>query len=367
MTDAAPIFEFKSPYLDEPLRFNNETDLFIWTQNEIKSWKIIKEIENTTKPGFTAEIYDRFTIPINIISKICAHTGNNKIEFDSDIKDVKSAIASGRYIPSASPDAKLILSQMQDNPHAALMNIFVKCGPWRIRYDSSPWIAAYSAASAVKSELDIKELDRIKGEQILAIQNATSQMAQQQFEWSHFRAQAEDEMAELVQAHCGEMAQIKKEYEEELRLRSASSYWKTKEKLHAKAAWMWFVAFCTAAVTVLLVLHYKAPNYLSSLPHNTAGDIGISGLAVVTLPALVVLWVLRHLSRLFVTHFHQREDARQRRVLVTTYLALHNKSAATDVERLLILQALFRPNATKDDDDSAAQSLLDNLAKAVSK
>lgn len=366
MADTVPMFEFTSPYLDEPLRFNSVQELQDWVKHEIDAWQPIRDLNRRIDSAWVNYVY---TAMITAISNIKNTEGMNEPKNIVIINQNITYIKDGKYIPSTSTEAMRCIDLAKSNPHAALMAIFNHISIQPEQNRSFPhWTAAYTAANAaVQAEMDTTELNRTKGKQLQAYEDYTAQMSYQKTGWNEFLSKTDAEMAELVQAHWNEMARIKNEYEEELRLRSASSYWKTKEEQHAFAARLWLGVFGGTAFTLLIALFGLAPIYLRSLPHNAAGDIGISGLAAVTLPALMILWVMRHLSRLFVTHFHQREDARQRRVLITTYLALHNKSAASDAERLLILQALFRPNATKDDDDFGAQSLIDSMAKALPK
>ena len=76
-------------------------------------------------------------------------------------------------------------------------------------------------------------------------------------------------------------------------------------------------------------------------------------LALVSIPALTALWGLKHIARLFVTNIERSADARLRETMTTTFLALTKGGAATvdRHERLLILEALFRPPAPAPSDD----------------
>lgn len=67
---------------------------------------------------------------------------------------------------------------------------------------------------------------------------------------------------------------------------------------------------------------------------------------------LLGAWIVRIFVRLFLSHIHLLQDARERAIMVQTYLALLRKDAVTEKERELILAVLFRPAATgivKDD------------------
>ena len=56
----------------------------------------------------------------------------------------------------------------------------------------------------------------------------------------------------------------------------------------------------------------------------------------------LILWVGRLLTRIYLSEQHLRHDAHEREVMTTTYLALTAEEAASDADRQIILNALFR-------------------------
>ena len=104
---------------------------------------------------------------------------------------------------------------------------------------------------------------------------------------------------------------------------------------------------------------------VDKLPKTEDGTIGLGAIVLITLPALAFFWFLRLISRIFVTNLHYMADAGLRSTMVTTFLALieDDKNPVESDERLLILQALFRP-AGESGDDAAPTNLLERLIKA---
>jgi hypothetical protein len=89
----------------------------------------------------------------------------------------------------------------------------------------------------------------------------------------------------------------------------------------------------------------------------------VGEIALVTVPALAAFWLLRAVSRLFVQQTQRMGDAFERNTMVKTYLALltepnHKVEAA---ERLVILQALFRPGPDDPPDSEGSAGMLDAL------
>lgn len=88
---------------------------------------------------------------------------------------------------------------------------------------------------------------------------------------------------------------------------------------------------------------------LEADPRSSVYFVASAGLATV---AGLILWIGRLLTRLYLSEHHLRKDAEERRIMTTTYLALMRKGAASDVDRQVILTALFRNSSdgiVKDD------------------
>ena len=88
-------------------------------------------------------------------------------------------------------------------------------------------------------------------------------------------------------------------------------------------------------------------------------------LAMLSIPTLTVLWVLRQIARLFVTNLESSADAKMRETMATTYLALAKEGtgSVTEKERLMVLEALFRPPAPHNADDGHFGGALEILTR----
>ncbi len=164
-----------------------------------------------------------------------------------------------------------------------------------------------------------------------------------------------------------ELDAFKARYEEKARLHLPTEYWAQKGTRHFSVAILAFVVFvCAILGTGYLALEHFSPlwDHLKELQTNSAGAlISVTGLAVVTIPAVAFFWILKHISRVFVENLAQSNDAGQRRVMMQTYLALVGDPTAkvSDQERLLVLNALFRPSVSHGSDDAPPSNLLDIL------
>lgn len=144
----------------------------------------------------------------------------------------------------------------------------------------------------------------------------------------------------------GEIDALKAAYREEIHLRSAVEYWDTKQTGHDTAIGERFEAmkkfFITFLITVV-VIYAAAALLVYNLGTNGSGPfyaiIGAGGLTVIA----ALLWIGRLVVKLYLGEIRKKEDAHERVVMTKTYLALvGEKAITTDVDRTLILTALFR-------------------------
>lgn len=137
-------------------------------------------------------------------------------------------------------------------------------------------------------------------------------------------------------------------YREKLRLEAPSEYWRDVAKLEtAKPTFFQIASLALLAVGIICFGVYLLEG-LPGLPRDAAGVPVLAGLAVVSLLAVMFFWVVRILTRAQNRHAQLADDARLREVMVSTYLALakDNPEEAKPEQRLLVLQALFRPYQT---------------------
>jgi hypothetical protein len=395
MGTQAAILEFEVPDLGRKFSFTTSEQVLDWANQEIAAWKPLAELKHS-EPGFLEAIRKQQMTPIYDLRHWSEAPSNEQMP-----RALQGAqqIGSGIYVHSSSPLGQHILSILPTNPSGALLLLnernkaldnqyinFSRDLNKVSRFALSSILPAIRAANETsdskrrrkteeRANADLRrhwgaEFQSVHGEARAAVDETTNaladirkQAASQTEEWKQFLAYTDSSFKDAIKTHKDALEAIEKEFIEQMRLRAASTYWKAKEEQHAFGSRLWLGIFTGAVVVLVMMIAGLAPLYLDKLPKNAAGDIGLSGLAAITLPVVLILWALRHVSRLFVTHNQQREDARQRRALVTTYLALIHKGAVSNGERMLILHALFRPNAMKDDDDPGAQSIVEALAK----
>lgn len=179
---------------------------------------------------------------------------------------------------------------------------------------------------------------------------------------------AENERAaafdKLLQEHEQKVEALRKAFREEMGLRAPAEYWEEKRKKHKALAWVTgILSFCALAAAAVVmtwqVQELWRTNASDALPATWR-------LALLALVAVFLVWGVRLVVRMFLSHLHLLTDAAERVVMVKTYLSLLEGDRLTSREdRQLILQALFRPAADGIvKDEAVPPSVLEWLSRA---
>lgn len=159
---------------------------------------------------------------------------------------------------------------------------------------------------------------------------------------------------------------LARRYREHITIEKPAEVWTKQFDAKTKQWQLWlsiFVVIVVATLGVLLYWHSEFANWVNGLSQNATGTLSLAGLATITLPALLYAWVLRSISRLFIQNLSLADDAMHRSVLATTYLGLvDNKEVGIlPEERVLILNALFRPLPMSAPDEGPPSSLVEMI------
>ncbi|SEL79108.1 hypothetical protein SAMN05216359_11726 [Roseateles sp. YR242] len=148
---------------------------------------------------------------------------------------------------------------------------------------------------------------------------------------------------ELQTEHTTSMETIRQTFIDGMAMRAPATYWTTKRSQHAAAkamfAWITFLGIAAALLALCGAVGLMLHDLPATAAHPPAWQI-----AVLALGGLLVIWALRLIVRMYLSHIHLERDADERVVMVQTYLALlEAKALDSNEHRQLILNALFRP------------------------
>ena len=185
--------------------------------------------------------------------------------------------------------------------------------------------------------------------------------------WRDTKARWLSQRGEMV----GQLDSLEQTYREKLALMAPVQYWKDKAADHKKAEWwtrLFVILFFVFALPSLVTMFGAAGWYLlNHVDEKTPTGLYVVASAGLATTAGVMFWIGRLLTKLYLSQHHLRQDAEERAVMTTTYLALTAEQAAGDADRSIILNALFRPTSDgiiKEDGglDPSVASLIGRLA-----
>lgn len=152
------------------------------------------------------------------------------------------------------------------------------------------------------------------------------------------------EHAAALGNHQGVMKNLQESFREEMSIRAPVEYWAEKQKRHI------VLAYKLMRLTFGGIFLVGAA--LCILAYEIAGSLGINEVpkawqaTVFILVAVLGIWAIRIIIRLYLSNMHLGADAEERVTMVKTYLSLlEGDKLPTDDDRKLILGALFRPTS----------------------
>lgn len=156
-------------------------------------------------------------------------------------------------------------------------------------------------------------------------------------------------------------------FRKKIPVEASATYWE--DTARAKTAeWRgWLILFAVLALLPIVAGLFCWETIAGAIARVTGSgsNISLGGVAIVTVPAVLYLWVLKNISRIFQQRLMLADDAAHRRLLTMTYLGLAKEPrlSITDNDRALILNALFRPIPPHASDDGPPAGLIDLIKK----
>lgn len=162
-------------------------------------------------------------------------------------------------------------------------------------------------------------------------------------------------------------------FTEKMALQAPVEYWEKKAKAHRKAenemqGWLWL--YFPLAFTLIVGLFGGVGYYLLNTPQQALPPgIYVVASAGLASAAGMLFWIGRLVTKLYLSQHHLRQDAEERATMTTTYLALTAEQAASDGDRTIILNALFRstPDGIVKEDGGLDPSIAAALGKFLAK
>lgn len=376
-----PPFRVYIPSLDDFTRFTNYEGVGGWAAAQNEQWTKAQPLAG--QHGQASQLAFRtITAFFNNLANEAANATNPAHSKDQTQVAHQSIcvnlelIQQGKYPPADSPTAERIFEDMATDPAASAARLIWAVG-------NSLDVEQQFSADMIKALIEVYVED-MTGFDEPAVQKSrlTNLRAHWDTEFATTENRAKDRLAlgirlggkavrrlyRTSKAHAKEMARIENTFTEEMRLRAPATYWSERVATSNRTAGLALAAFVGvgAAAAISLFWNWDGVKELIAVSNKSSG-INLLPAVAITLPAVLLLWLLRLISRIFVSGLSTARDSSHRSTLIQTYLALmaEESSGVTEQDRLLILQALFRPENVSADDDAPPPNLLEIMAKSA--
>lgn len=148
--------------------------------------------------------------------------------------------------------------------------------------------------------------------------------------------------------HDNRMNAMEQAYSTEMQLRSAEKFWGKKRRLNRKRARAAFIKLAITAAIGSLILGAIFLGLKAAIGIELKWSV-IHALAY-GIPTILFLWLLKIFASDYRLNQNQADDAEEREAMVLTFKALEFEERVGDEERLVILNALFRPHNSSAED-----------------
>jgi hypothetical protein len=355
------------------LNFESVEDIEHWRAAEKAAWKWLYDLKD---PEFARARDAQTSILTKTSELIAQHRSNNlnEVQFASQLRSflVRHCNEKGAAI-STGPRAQFVLGLREEDPKLAAYALQFNQGkpefPNALSFIAATRIALYQQAMTGSAKAERAAFREIK-KQVESVQAHTSSLlADLRTQKSNFESEAADlkrsetdAVARLITECQSKWNQLESYFREELALQAPTWYWREKSATHRRNATR--MALLTVAVSVASAMSvYLLADWLL---------LGIKDLTIASLFPVAVfiagmtfaIWPIRVVLRIFLSQLHLATESVERRVMTLTYLTLQKKEAVTNVDRQIILQAIFR--ASSDGmirDDAAPITLVEAITR----
>jgi hypothetical protein len=292
--------------------------------------------------------------------KVHLFRGTVKAAFVSQVSDTDPAVAC------------FILGQFLQDEVGGDTNAYETKGRTLALLFSKGWLPrkeaeklAYSSAFTTwKTELGHFKNDY--SEQLTHFENVKENISQALSTWEATAQDLQEKFNNQFKANQNDLKNLKETYEGFMHLNAPMEYWREKRKEHDKSITKWAWLSGIGAIIGIALLLTGGVHLLPDVTPNNI--IPWKKLGAFVMFATIIIWLMRFPFKMLLSNIHLRADAKEREVMISTYMALLRGSEGhqgISKENLdMVLTPIFRP-ATSGiiKDDSGPVSLFEMITR----
>ena len=353
-------------------KFNNLDELQGFVKSERDAWFWLEEVSRQDRVLRRApELFANYLGEVSHFIQQYQQDPSNQVYLQGRLSDLKNktqtAVDQG-FILSDSAEAHFIfeIKDLRDEQIAAYSLAFLK--NIGINFNTAPaiegayWAMQYRQGSTETVEAYQKTLELMKHSWVIKFGKKHKELQEKNDElvseieglrnkFNSLISEIEAQNAEQKESFETEfkktrekLADIERTYDEKLALQSSVEYWDKKRGYHQSVMWKMAKVTVSSAVAIIIIFSLVAYFLFEA---TTLSTVQLWKLGIMLAISSFGVWLIRLLSKIFISNLHLRTDADERVTMIKTYLALLREgSGPKDDERQLILQTLFRPSST---------------------
>ena len=366
------------------LEFEKKDDLIIFLEDELQRWSKV-ESAATQYAGLRDLAVGRQVSQLReLIQQTRNAPGNDLSREVPELHRYKERQKGERILCSRIPSDAAALLLLEQDPDAAVVGMIarqavslkwenIRGNPLSIVHALDRFEAAASgreghadsfatllkefSTAMVKWRQDVdqavSDTKQAESSALTQVQNLTEQA----------KKQAEDYEKRTAE-HQTRLKSMEDKFLKDMALRGPVAYWDLRARSGKRIAWGWLVGFVVAALAIFGLVIQFGPGLLTLLKDKNE-QISLAAVPLLLAALIPLLWVLRHMARMFADNIADARDAAQRAALTSTYLALSTQEEVdfSKEERAIITQALFRPSPAQPTEDGVPLPLLELLKR----
>lgn len=405
-----PIFRINLESNGGLIDFYSISDFIEWTKNERKRWDWISSVSDPRVPqSIQVHVISQLDGIINFATSLEESTPVIKSDPEGALLGHYGGAQPSLYHSTGSVGQTILVIKEIFSPaeaalaYALLVNVSAVDVRNPLHFKLMGLIANPGTIDAAKHMESVREIlsdastisARIHSEQRQILEDSQSKLqsrdrearrlarnALRKFVWANWESRRKIGVAshESIQR----IDQTRLAYQQAMQLRAAVTYWEEKRRKHSlmkaktfKQLMIFsicstifaFTSFSFASIFILEASRIDIFSWINIVPKKGSLAPTFFGTIAVWLGTTLtcLFWAGRVLVRNYLTERRMLADADERRIMTMTFLALVNEGAAGEEDRLVVLNALFRPSfdGTKIDEGSADIALPALLAKLM--
>jgi uncharacterized coiled-coil DUF342 family protein len=150
-------------------------------------------------------------------------------------------------------------------------------------------------------------------------------------------------LQEKLKATEQDFENLKKQYEEYMRLEGPAKYWDQLHKDYEKKGGLWrnwAIGASVVATGILMCILYNFPECLY-MQGQSFSFTSLKGTIVLALIVSILVYLIRLFVKLSISSYHLSRDAKERYQLTHVYLSMIKDAAVDEKDRAIVLQSLF--------------------------